>query len=458
MGAAAPHAVPPFDADWLEARLAELVPTSVSLPARWVVGWSGGADSSALLRALIELRKRHGRAAFALRALHVDHQLQADSTAWARHCRRIARRHAVPISIVTVDARSQPGESPELAARDARLRAFESVVRRGECLLLGQHARDQLETLLLRLVRGSGMRGLAGMPACRPLGQGWLLRPLLDVAPEALRRYLVEHDEPWIEDPSNAELRFDRNFVRAELLPKLEARWPAAARTAARSARLLRASAEALESYGRRDLAAVADGEGVALPLLRRLSPTRRIGALRAWFDASDLAQPDEARLAQVMHALSRREDAQVEVRWSGTVLRRHEDRLLLTPGTAPSPIGAVTWQWAEAALTLPHGRLRLTPALHGDVDLDRLPRSLQVRVRTHGRAQEAGGASVDVKSVLRELRVAAWRRATLPFIHAEGDAQTEQGLLAIADLWVAPSIRASARTRQRGRFVWQGP
>jgi tRNA(Ile)-lysidine synthase len=446
-----------FDSRWLAARLQELLPSGAPHPPRYAVAWSGGADSTALLHALAELRKHTGKRAFTLRAIHVDHGLQPASAGWARRCRAEARRWRVPLTVLRVAISPEAGASPEQAAREARYRAFTAELREGECLLLGQHARDQLETLLLRLLRGGGPRGLAAMPERRSLGSGWLLRPVLDRHPQMLRDYLSAHDIEWIEDPSNDDPRYDRNYLRAEVLPRLEARWPGALRTTARSTRLLRESERSLDASARRDLNAVRDGDGVNIPTMRRLPTRRRAGALRAWFDDASVRQPDEARLAQVLTALTLRDDARVEVRWADTVLRRHDDRLVLTHASEPAvALPEIAWRWAEGVLTLPHGRVMVAPDAQGDLDLDRLPPVLRVRARPRGRARDLDGRSVDVKSLLQESGVPSWRRASLPFLHDSREEHADGGLVAIADLWFATSLRAGVRTRHRGRIVWQ--
>ncbi len=181
-----------FDADWLAPRLARLVDAGHSGGPRFLVAWSGGADSTALLAALCELRDRQPRAAsFSVRALHVDHGLQAQSRDWVRHCRAQARRLRVPFVAVRVAVALERGLSREAAARDARYRAFEAALKPGEMLLLAQHADDQLETVLLQLLRGAGPAGLAAMPERRALGQGCAARPLLEAHPADLRAYLA---------------------------------------------------------------------------------------------------------------------------------------------------------------------------------------------------------------------------------------------------------------------------
>lgn len=450
----------PFDAAWLVRRL-EALNVPIGTPGtRLVVAWSGGADSTALLAALCEVRDGCGRTARpAVRAVHVDHGLQADSRLWARHCRKLARALRVPLAVRRIEVPRKRGVSPEAAARDARYAALQAQLRPGEVLLLAQHARDQLETLLLQLMRGSGARGLAAMSERRRLGDWWLLRPLLDTAPEDLRSYLRARGLAWVEDPSNVKLDVDRNYLRAEVVPRLLERWPGALRTGGRSASLLRAANAQVGAAAQRDLARVTDGHALNLPLLRRI-PLARIGeVLRAWLDREGAPLPDQARLAQIVTVLHLRGDAQPAVHWSGVELRRHRDRLIVTAmrTARQEQESPVPWQWsARTSLQLRGGCLRIAVDPHGDVDLARLPRPLFVSGRPNGRDSRAGGGGVDVKSLLRESEVPSWRRNEVPFLYATGDDSAVTGLLAIADLWLAPGVRATPDSLRRGRIVWR--
>jgi tRNA(Ile)-lysidine synthase len=445
-----------FDATLLARQLARFAGTGTAAPTRYVVAWSGGADSTALLAALCEwrdLRPPSKRPSVA--ALHVDHGLQAASTGWARHCRRLARQWRVPLMVRRVEV-SRIGASPEAAARAARYAAFEAGLRTGDVLLLAQHARDQLETLLLQLLRGAGPLGLAAMPASRPLGRARLLRPLLEVPPEALHDYLRRRGLSWVEDPTNVIADADRNYLRAEVLPRLRSRWPAVLRTSGRSARLLREAADALGRHAQRDLRAVADGEGLSLPLLRRFADERVAAVLRAWFAARGAPWPDQARLAQMVRVLALRDDAQPLVSWADVELRRHQDRLLLVRRAAvPAPARDIGWRWARP-LALPGGTLRVVADRHGELDLARLPAEFAVRMRAAGRASAPEDQRIDVKSLLRESGIPSWRRAELPFLHDPRAASVDASLLAIADLWHANAMRATPASRRRGRIVWQ--
>jgi len=189
---------------------------------RLCVGFSGGADSHSLLHALAELSQRETLPPIV--ALHVNHGLHGNADAWAMHCGKVASELGVGFhqEVVSVEAAA----SPEAQARDARYRAFEAFLEVGDVLLLGHHIDDQVETVLFRLIRGAGPSGLAGIPEHRSLGKGSLLRPLLGVSRAQIEHYARVNELNYLTDSSNDDRRFDRNYLRHEVLPLIEARWP----------------------------------------------------------------------------------------------------------------------------------------------------------------------------------------------------------------------------------------
>lgn len=292
-----------------------------------VVAWSGGLDSTVLLHALLQAqRSRH--AGLRVRAVHVDHGLQAAAAEFRNFCRRFAKRWRVPLQVVRIQVPQRQGESLEAAARDARYAALREALRPGELLLTAQHADDQLESLLLALLRGAGPAGLAAMPAAAQLRGAPLLRPLLQLERQALAAYAAVHALEWVDDPTNRELRFDRNYLREQVLPSLRQRWPAVARTAVRSARHSATAHSALQAIARRDLATAVDGPDLELAVLRRWTAPRRAAVLRLWLQQAGLRAPNERHIEQIEAMLAARRDAHPLLRLPDGVLRRLGGRL----------------------------------------------------------------------------------------------------------------------------------
>jgi tRNA(Ile)-lysidine synthase len=455
--------------DWLARRLLALgVP---SRGARLCVAFSGGADSTALLATLAQLAASQPRWQLQLRAVHVDHALHLGSAGRARSARAAARGLGVPCTVLRRPVHAARGESVEAAARATRYAALRTARLPAEWLLLAHHADDQLETVLLQLLRGAGPAGLAASPE----RAGQELRPLLPLRRAALRAALAAAGLAWSEDPSNADTRFDRNFLRHELLPTLLARWPGAPAAVARSARLAAEAAQLLGALADAQLALARDGRALCAPALRALALPARRNLLRRWLQYLGLPLPDERRLREVAGPLLKaRADAQPCVRWPGAEVRRQGERLhafalpagagtVPAPGTRAAPAAAgqswpstgLAWDWRRnQRLALPGGgALELRPDPHGGVLRAALPARLRVAPRAGGERLAGAAGSRRVKELLRLQGLPAWQRGQVPFVHDDNQ------LLAVGDAWIAPALAPVKGARgARLRLRWLPP
>jgi len=408
--------------------------------------------------ALLALAAALPRRRWQVRALHVHHHLQAAADAAARLCRVECRRLDVPLRVVHLRLGSLQGESVEAIARDARYAAARRTLRVDELLLTAHHDDDQLETVLLQLLRGAGVDGLAAMPPCAPCGRGWHLRPLLGTSRAAIEAWARAQRLQWVDDASNSDLRFDRNYLRSEVLPRLRQRWPGAAQVVARSAQHMADARELLEELGDADLAAAGAGAAPDLEALGRLSAARQRNLLRRWIAARGLRVPDTRRLEQIRTTLVQaREDAQPEVHWHGGSVRRFRGRLYAVGALPAMPAASLRWQHRrtpELELGAGLGRLRLVADASGPLALAKLPASLTVGLRSGGeRLQpEPRGPRRPLKDLLREAGVLPWWRGRLPLVRAGGR------IVAVADLWTDVAFRAGPRTRRRARLQWLPP
>ena len=443
-----------YSPERLSAALVSVLPELAH--ARLCVAFSGGVDSTALLAGLARLRTRPA----ALRAIHVDHGLHPESARWSRHCRSLARALGVPLKVVRVHVENPPGGSLEEAARTARYRALAGELRRGEVLLTAHHQDDQLETVLLQLFRGCGLAGLAAMAPRAPFGTSELLRPLLGFRRAQLAAWVGAQGLAVSEDVSNLDERFDRNYLRRQVLPTVHARWRGVAGAVARTARLAAEGQQLLEALALSDLEPARDGAALSVKVLRRLALARRRNALRLWIGAHGVALPDARRLEQIAGpVLDARPDAHPEVLWAGTRLVRHADLIWIEPLGAQSgplrPGAEVSWDVRAAPrCELPGGCgvLELRADAHGPLDLDALGTSLTVRWRSGGERLRLrpGGVRRALKSLLQEARVPPAERACLPLVY-HGDT-----LLAAGDLWLDESVRARRGARRRARLLWK--
>ncbi len=406
------------------------------------VAYSGGLDSSVLLHLLASTA-----GASSLRALHVHHGLNPQADAWAEHCAFTCATLGVPLTVVRVNV-VRAGDGPEAAARAARHSAFAEALATGEVLALAHHRDDQAETWLLRALRGSGSDGLAAMRRWREYGAGRLWRPLLDHGRADLLAYAQAKDLAWIDDPSNSDTSFDRNFLRQRVMPLLRERWTHADAALAQSASL---SAQAGELLDASDIQALADAATADLHCLSRqrllaMPATRRARVLRRWIATLGLPALPANGVARIeSDVLAAADDAQAVFAWRGAAVGSWRDLLHADVIRPPMPLDWRSAWSGQAPLALPHG---------GQLLLEGAP-SLDVQATVHARhggerfVLPGRSHSHSVKHLLQELGVPPWQRERLPLL---SDAGGE--LLAIADL--ACSAPFDAWLRQRGaRLVW---
>ncbi len=398
--------------------------------AHWRIAFSGGLDSTVLLHLLASLAKTESIPA--LSAIHIHHGLQAAADAWPQHCQSVCNSLGVPLLIERV--RVQPGASLERAARDARYAVFSALTQANDVLLTGQHRDDQAETLLFRLMRGAGVRGLAGMPKQRPMGQGTLIRPLLDVSRAELEAYAQAHQLVWIEDPSNQDQQFSRNYLRHQIMPLLTGRWPQALASMARSAAHLREAQGLLDELAQIDLAQAATAhefEWLGLPSLElaplaplaALSVARQRNAISHWLEPFT-QMPDTDHWSGWTDLCDAAPDASPIWRLADGELHRSAGRLWWLSGNwLRTPMIGAEWQTPASALRLAdNGRVMLS----GQTPVG----PLQIRYRQGGEVmQVADRGHRDLKRLLNERAVPGFVRGRLPLLF-RGDE-----LLAVANL-----------------------
>ncbi|MDA8416463.1 MAG: tRNA lysidine(34) synthetase TilS [Betaproteobacteria bacterium] len=283
------------------------------------VALSGGLDSVVLLHGLVQWRERE---VISLSALHVNHQLQSMATQWSEFCGTLCRQWQVPLVTETVTIVRQPGQSLEAEARRARYDAYRRQLV--DWVVLAHHQDDQAETLLLQLLRGAGIPGLQGMPMCRTLDDGTnLLRPLLGLSRATLERYAAHHGLSWVEDPSNREVRFTRNYLRHRVAPLLDEIAPSWRRTLARSATHLAAAQRLLDDMAQQDYHHCQRGDGIDGRLLRELSSERGINLLRWWARKMGAPPCSTGRWEDWWHQCRAGPDRHPRLRWGGWVVFR---------------------------------------------------------------------------------------------------------------------------------------
>jgi tRNA(Ile)-lysidine synthase len=383
--------------------------------ARVLVAFSGGRDSTVLLHALLQT------GVGVVVALHVHHGLQAAADDWAAHCESVCAAWNVPLRILRVQVQAK-GKGLESAARAARYDALRSQMEAGDVLATAHHQGDQAETVLLRLLRGSGLTGLAAMAPQTDFGPGLLWRPLLQTPREALLAYAERHRLRWVEDPHNHDPRFARSFLRTQILPRLEPHWPGCEATLARAAALIGEGADLLRELAAQDIAALAGPAPASLPAsaLRSLSPARRRNLVRIWVESIGLPVPGHDTLVHLdTDVLSASPDAAPVLSWAGGEFRRHRDRLFAMPVLAPVPADfRATWDGA-VPLALPDGCGVLEPASSHGIPA-RAPRWVVRLARpSDGFRASHAGRTRTLKNLFQERGVPTWVRERTPVLSA---------------------------------------
>lgn len=400
------------------------------------VAYSGGLDSQVLLYALSQLVS-----AKRLRAIHINHGLQGDSDKWATTCQAICEKLAIYCEVVTLVIKPKPGESLEACAREARYRAMAKRIPAGDFLLTGHHQNDQAETFLLQLFRGAGLKGLVSMPFCQRFASTYLIRPLLEFTRKELYAYAQMYHLTWIEDDSNSNLRFNRNFIRHQLLPLIQQRWPKADKTIARSAANLVEAHALLDEIGQQDWNSLQGSESPSLSISRlmTLSVKRQTNVLRYGLKQLHCSLPSQKQLKQINVLLNCRPDASPHVNWGNVQLRRYRDYLYFFNSLEFQKKftfkGFILWHLNQK-LVLPTFDQLITKQVVGTGLNSALfiEKQVEVTFRQGGeRFYLSNQNSRPLKKLFQEWGVPPWQRSRVPLIYYKKE------LIAVAGYAINP-------------------
>jgi tRNA(Ile)-lysidine synthase len=398
------------------------------------VGYSGGIDSHVLLHLCASVPCLSGK----ITAVHVHHGLQAEADSWATHCKKTAENLGVDFTVLHIDVLVNSGESPEEAARNARYTALKPLINVEEVLLLGQHREDQLETVLLQLFRGAGLRGLSGIPEISFFGQGLMLRPLLNITKLEINDYAQSHGLQWVEDPSNQKNDYDRNFLRNAVIPLLKQRWPACDKTVSRSARHC-AEAQVVVS-------AVADE--LFYPVFSRLNKTLCVTQLQAhksprqqliirhWFQNLGLRMPAQAFVERIQNeVIAAREDSDPILIGQGCLIRRYRDSLYCLKQTEQEPLQDINWSTEQTFIECStHRKLFYVPSSVGILYEQWQKAKVTVKFRSGGEKIRLPHRTEhhSLKNLFQEASVPPWEREIMPLIYLNNK------LAAVGELWIS--------------------
>lgn len=414
-----------------------------------------------------------------VRAIHVHHGLQSVADGWVVHCQQVCAALSIELDVLHVDATKKPRLSPEESAREARYGTLFQALQDGECLLTGQHLDDQAETLLLQLLRAAGSAGLAAMPARKKSGDFWQLRPLLAFSRSEILACASENELRWVEDPSNRDERYSRNFIRQRLLPLLQERMPDAPRQLAKAAALQAENLEVLQDMAATDLAQLmispeqlveqiteqTSWQGrspmqsnyrvlsvLSIDGLSQLSQARQFNVLRYWVKTmmqallpevtSSRTSPPRKLLHEIVTALLfAKNDAAPVICHAGFEFRRFQNGLyLLQPSLSPLQLAQLKELRLSLvpsqALELPLLKTRLQIIEVNGFGLQKklLSGNLTVCFRQGGESFQPLGRHHPqrLKKLLQEAAIPPWERDSIPLLYHNEE------LVAVIGLWVA--------------------
>lgn len=410
-----------FNAALLKENIAQYLHAKVL----WIA-YSGGCDSHVLLHSLVSLRSQLQTE---IKAIHINHGLSPLANEWEEHCRKICEELNVPYVAITVDA-SAKNKSPEEAARHARYAEWKKMLNKNEVLFLAHHKDDQAETVLIQLLRGSGVKGLAAMPEQQSFSKGLLCRPMLGFLRQEIHSYAVEHKLNWIDDPSNFDTDFDRNFLRHDVVPLLESRWPSLKKTLSRTASHQADADQLLTELAFQDWHRIHEKNQINISKLDKLSEKRQRNVLRYWLaDICELRLPDTVHLQRILtEVVTAAEDANPEVIWGGGEVRRYQG-LLYALLKLPEQPEATELKWPEITrpLQLPGtgDKIIAKAAIGKGLSQTKLKDvEITVKFRQGGEScRPVGrGQTHQLKKLFQEWKIPPWKRAFVPLVYVNNE------------------------------------
>lgn len=392
---------------------------------RLLIAFSGGLDSSVLLHVIAKLQEKKNQ--FECLAIHINHALHPDADHWAKHCQSIAEHLEISCQVVPIHIpkHRKNKKGLEAAAREARYAALKQYMTVDTALLTAHHQTDQAETLLMHLFRGTGLSGLAAMPHKKSFAAGLQLRPFLALPAKTLRDYAQEFQLSWIEDPSNQDTTFSRNFTRHQLLPLIQTRWPQAPKQLYTLSQHMHEAESLIDEIASQDLQAVQkNAEQIKLEKLLTYTMIRQKNLIRYWLKSTVNITPEKKHLDilfnEVLHA---RIDASPILQLGDYQLRRYANTLYLVKAESYRPIPHFSIPWSlKDDLYIPEYHIQIPKALLNIVQSPKIAavtvcnrkNGMQLRLHPNGKQQK-------VKHLLQNWGVPPWKRDKIIFLCKNG-------------------------------------
>jgi tRNA(Ile)-lysidine synthase len=409
----------------------------------YVVSCSGGLDSMVLLHLMSSLKPLLLSNQVNISAIYVNHNLSQFSEQWGLFCQSICQTYNIPLQIISVNAKPKPRQSPEEASRDARYSAIKEIIVPSDCLLTAHHQNDQAETLLLHLLRGSGPKGLAAMPACRDFYHATLARPLLNFSRNKIKNYALKHQLQWVEDESNTDQNFKRNFIRHSIFPKLQQQWTGFETTLFRASQLQQEAVEILAEVAEQDLSICEldveseqkSNHWFCEPMLDRsklqtLSPARIKNCIQFWLKKNKVAALNSNLLSQVIEEfINRQPTAKIKINWKSKQqqfqLHYFQNRIFLCTVISTHTKSCVLWDYKKhKQISFGENQLQVVFSLaqldQAQLDCDCLKGNVLVSFRQGGECYQKNQHSqhYSLKKWFQEQSVPPWIRSQIPLFY----------------------------------------
>ena len=403
----------------------DLPPPEHNARRRLIVAFSGGSDSAALLHAVANscLPKELN-----IVAAHVNHGLLADSDSWEDFCREQAANLGVEFLCHRVAQPPRAGQNVEAWARDQRYGWFKRIVAPQDFVVTAHHLDDQLETFLLRLLRGAGPHGLSAIKVRQSLSVGYLIRPMLRLTKQEVARYLQQQQIEYVDDPSNTHLEIDRNYLRHTVLPIIRDRWPHAANKVGEAAEIQDSLAREIDRKANKliDEISLDGGSKLAYEPVKAATTERRFAIIRAWCKHRNLGTPEHRHFREIEKALFvANPKATSCIAWKNAELRYYQNVLYLRE-REPEFDATLNYLWdVKSALPLAHGELTVSATASGGLMESIRSKHCSIRYyRQQGeRCHPVGRAhSQSLKKLFQAWRVPPWERSKIPILWVDGE------------------------------------
>ena len=405
---------------------------------KYTIALSGGVDSMVLL----DLLSKAKRSNYEVRAIHINHNLYEGSKEWVDFVKDACKKYKLPLIIESINPK-QEGFGLEAEAREQRYKKFKEIILDNECLLTAHHLDDQIETTLFRIFRGTGLDGLRSIRKKAKFGKGLLCRPLINIPREAIEQYAKLNDIKWIEDPSNKNIDFDRNYLRNNIVPSIKKRWPNAQKTITRLSSLAENNQKLLHELAKEDIGEIEKFNVLDIGILSNKSSLRINNIFRFMILKNRMGIPSLKVLENGIETLINAKSDSPIITWDGFSIRRYKNTLyFFNPDLKQDEIRPLKMKWfIDETINLGgnRGSIQARFIKGQGIALNKCPKSLEIKYRKGGEQIKPSGHKItkSLKNLFQENNVLPWVRDQIPLFYLDEE------LISVGDLWFNQDYKA---------------